>query len=86
LKLLLLIDFFNLQPDNQEKDKTAKLQTVKLVNRFAAKDESNNSEEDKKIEEKEISKQETVLVKYTTYLPEELITKVKIQAALQRKK
>jgi hypothetical protein len=38
------------------------------------------------MEEKEISKQETPLVKYTTYLPKELITKVKIQAALQRKK
>ena len=38
------------------------------------------------MEEKEISKQETTLVKYTNYLPEELITKIKIQAALQRKK
>jgi hypothetical protein len=80
------IDFFNLQTANQEEDKTAKLQTGKPVNQFAVKDESNNSEEDKKIEEKEISKQETTLVKYTTYLPEELITKIKIQAALQRKK
>ena len=47
-----------------------------------SKNENNNSEEDKKMEEKEISKQETPLVKYTTYLPEELITKIKIQAAL----
>jgi len=38
------------------------------------------------MEEKEISKQETTIVKYTTYLPEELITKVKFQRALQRKK
>ena len=51
-----------------------------------SKNENNNSEEDKKMEEKETSKQETPLVKYTTYLPEQLITKVKIQAALQRKK
>ena len=43
-----------------------------------SKNENNNSEENKKMEEKEISKQETTIVKYTTYLPKELITKVKI--------
>ena len=31
-------------------------------------------------------KQERVLIKYTTYLPEGLITKIKMQAVLQKKK
>ncbi len=31
-------------------------------------------------------KQERVLIKYTTYLPESLITKIKMQAVLQKKK
>ena len=31
-------------------------------------------------------KKKKVLIKYTTYLPEELITKIKMQAVLQKKK
>ena len=78
------VDFFDLQPVNQEEGKTAKQQNGK-PDQFAIKEESSSVKEDR-IKEKGVSRQETALIKYTTYLPEELITKIKIQAALQRKK
>ena len=36
--------------------------------------------------EKPVKKQEKKLIKYTTYLPDEIITKIKTQAILQKKK
>jgi|GEM_PF-4846957 len=71
------VDFFDLQPVNQEEGKTVKQQNGK-PDQFAMKEENSSVKEDRI--------KETPLIKYTTYLPEELITKIKIQAALQRKK
>jgi len=71
------VDFFNSQ--------TASQQAGKTVNQIAIKEENNSVKEGKMIEI-ETGKQEGNLMKYTTYLPRELIVKIKIQAALQKKK
>ncbi|BAL80199.1 hypothetical protein [Caldisericum exile] len=65
------VDFFGSQLASQQAHKTVN----QLSENLKVADETTT-----------ISKTETRLIKYTTYLPSELIVKIKIQAAMQKKK
>ncbi len=68
------VDFFTSQPESQQAGKPAS--QIKVEKKVG----------EAKMMEIETVKQEGNLIKYTTYLPDELIVKIKIQAALQKKK